>query len=305
MALFTVPRIKSIIAWFDSETQSNTQKQGIAWLRIIPFIALHMACFAVLSVGYSHVALLALILTYSLRMFAITGFYHRYFSHKTFKTHAWVETVFAFIGASSAQRGALWWAAHHRKHHRHSDTEHDLHSPRHGFWQSHMAWFLNHKAFATDYTVIQDFAKRKTLRWLNRFDIVAPFSLAVLLYAIGVVLEHVAPQLGTSGPQLLVWGFVLSTVLLFHVTVSINSIAHVWGQRRYATNDDSRNNALLALLTFGEGWHNNHHHYPNSVRQGFFWWEIDMTYWALRLMQLMRLTWDLKPVPVHVLRPST
>jgi stearoyl-CoA desaturase (delta-9 desaturase) len=304
MALFTASRTKSIIAWFDSETQSNTQKQGIAWLRIIPFIALHLACFTVVIVGYSHVALLALILTYSLRMFAITGFYHRYFSHKTFKTHAWVETVFAFIGASSAQRGALWWAAHHRKHHRHSDTEHDLHSPRHGFWQSHMVWFLDHKAFATDYAVIQDFAKRKTLRWLNRFDIVAPFSLAVLLYGIGAVLQHVAPQLGTSGPQLLVWGFVLSTVLLFHVTVSINSIAHVWGRRRYATNDDSRNNALLALLTFGEGWHNNHHHYPNSVRQGFFWWEIDMTYWALRLMQLLGLTWDLKPVPSKVLRPS-
>ncbi len=305
MALFHTQRVKSIIAWFDSETQSAERNSGIAWLRIIPFIALHAACLAVFIVGYSHTALLALILTYSLRMFAITGFYHRYFSHKTFKTHAWVETVFAFIGASSAQRGALWWAAHHRKHHRHSDTEHDLHSPRHGFWQSHMAWFLNHNAFATDYTVIQDFAKRKTLRWLNRFDIVAPFSLAVLLYAIGVLLEHVAPQLGTSGPQLLVWGFVVSTVLLFHVTVSINSIAHVWGQRRYATGDDSRNNALLALLTFGEGWHNNHHHYPNSVRQGFFWWEIDMTYWALRLMQLMRLTWDLKPIPVHVLRPST
>ncbi len=292
--------MKTLIAWFDSEAVSETAHNGIAWLRIVPFIALHLACFCVIWVGYSHTALVVMLATYAIRMFAITGFYHRYFSHKTFKTHPWVETVFAFIGASSAQRGPLWWAAHHRKHHRYSDTEKDLHSPKHGFWQSHMAWFLNHRAFATDYSVIQDFAKRKTLRWLNRFDIVAPFTLAVVLFALGSILEVYAPGLGTNGPQLLVWGFVLSTVLLFHVTVSINSIAHVWGKRRYATQDDSRNNALLAMLTLGEGWHNNHHHYPNSVRQGFFWWELDITYLALRLMQSLRLAWDLKPVPVHV-----
>ena len=292
--------MKTLIAWFDSEAVSDTANSGIAWLRIVPFIALHLACLSVFWVGYSHTALVVMLATYAIRMFAITGFYHRYFSHKTFKTHPWVETVFAFIGASSAQRGPLWWAAHHRKHHRYSDTEKDLHSPKHGFWQSHMAWFLNHRAFGTDYSVIQDFAKRKALRWLNRFDIVAPFTLAVMLYLLGTTLEVFAPGLGTSGPQLLVWGFVLSTVLLFHVTVSINSIAHVWGKRRYATADDSRNNALLAVLTLGEGWHNNHHHYPNSVRQGFFWWELDVTYLALRLMQSLRLTWDLKPVPVHV-----
>jgi stearoyl-CoA desaturase (delta-9 desaturase) len=305
MQLQTSRLIQSVIAWFDSETPGTGANNGIAWLRIIPFIGLHIACLAVFYVGYSPIALIVLILTYSLRMFAITGFYHRYFSHKTFKTHPWVETLFAFIGASSAQRGALWWAAHHRKHHRHSDTEQDLHSPRHGFWQSHMTWFLNQEAFATDYAVIQDFAKRPALRWLNRFDIVAPFTLAAALYVIGSILESIAPQLGTSGPQLLVWGFVLSTVILFHVTVSINSVAHVWGKRRYDTADDSRNNALLALLTFGEGWHNNHHHYPNSVRQGFFWWEIDMTYWTLRVMQMLRLTWDLKPVPKHIRSPQS
>lgn len=297
-------RTASIIAWFDSDAVDGSAAEGIAWLRVIPFIALHIACFAVFWVGYSHTALIAMLLAYAVRMFAITGFYHRYFSHKTFKTHAWMEAVFAFIGASSAQRGALWWAAHHRKHHRHSDTEHDLHSPRHGFWQSHMLWFLNHHAFTTDYSVIQDFAKRPILRWLNRFDMLAPFVLAIFMYGTGALLELIAPQLGTSGPQLLVWGFVVSTVLLFHVTVSINSVAHVWGRRRYQTGDDSRNNALLALLTFGEGWHNNHHHYPNSARQGFFWWEFDLTYLALRSMQALGLTWDLKPVPVHVKRQS-
>lgn len=297
---FPSSRLRTVVAWFDSEAVPEPKGDGVAWLRVLPFIGLHLACLAVFWVGYSHAALIALAVTYGLRMFAITGFYHRYFSHKTFKTRRWMEALFAFIGAASAQRGPLWWAAHHRHHHRHSDTERDLHSPIHGFWRSHMSWFLRHEAFATDYAVIQDFAKRPFLRWLNRFDIVAPAVLAALLYVLGELLARFAPGLGTDGPQLLVWGFVLSTVLLFHVTVSINSVAHVWGSRRYATRDDSRNNALLALLTFGEGWHNNHHHYPNSVRQGFFWWELDLTYLTLRAMQALGLTWDLKPVPARV-----
>jgi stearoyl-CoA desaturase (Delta-9 desaturase) len=292
--------LSAFIAWFDSEAVNGGRGHGIAWLRVIPFILLHLACLSVFWVGYSDAALIAMISTYALRMFAITGFYHRYFSHKSFKTHPWMETVFAFIGASSAQRGALWWASHHRKHHRYSDTEHDLHSPRHGFWRSHMTWFLNHDAFSTDYDVIRDFAKRPSLRWLNRFDMVAPTALALLLYGLGAALARLAPGLGTNGPQLLVWGFVLSTVLLFHVTVSINSIAHVWGSRRFDTDDESRNNALLALLTFGEGWHNNHHRYPNSVRQGFRWWELDLTFLVLCGMQALGLTWDLKPVPFYL-----
>ena len=296
--------LTSIIAWFDSDACAPGSERKVAWLRVLPFLALHLACLAVFWVGYSHAALLAMLAAYALRMFAITGFYHRYFSHKTFRTHPWMETLFAFIGASSAQRGPLWWASHHRRHHRHSDTELDLHSPRHGFWRSHMAWFLGQDAFATDYGLIRDFASRPSLRWLNRFDVVAPAMLALAMYLLGAALERWAPALGTSGPQMLVWGFVLSTVLLFHVTVSINSLAHVWGSRRYDTSDDSRNNPLLALLTFGEGWHNNHHHYPNSARQGFFWWELDLTYIGLRVLQALGLAWDLKPVPRHVRAPA-
>ena len=296
--------LTSLIAWFDSDACASGPERKVAWLRVLPFMALHVACLAVFWVGYSHAALLAMLAAYALRMFAITGFYHRYFSHKTFRTHLWMETTFAFIGASSAQRGPLWWASHHRHHHRHSDTELDLHSPRHGFWRSHMAWFLGQDAFATDYGLIRDFADRPALRWLNRFDVVAPASLALAMYLLGTALERWMPALGTSGPQMLVWGFVLSTVLLFHVTVSINSLAHVWGSRRYDTADDSRNNPLLAILTFGEGWHNNHHHYPNSVRQGFFWWELDLTYIGLRALQALGLAWDLKPVPRHVREPA-
>ena len=138
------------------------------------------------------------------------------------------------------------------------------------------------------------------LRFLDRFDILVPVALAVFLFLLGGWLETRAPGLGTNGPQLLIWGFFVSTVVLFHATVTINSLAHVWGKRRYQTRDDSRNNLWLALLTLGEGWHNNHHHYPASTRQGFYWWEIDITFYLLKAMSWVGLVWDLKPVPPRI-----
>ena len=146
-----------------------------------------------------------------------------------------------------------------------------------------------------------DLARFPELRWLDRYDVAVPLAMAVGLYALGALLERAAPGLGTSGPQLLVWGFFVSTVVLFHATVTINSLAHRFGSRRFATTDDSRNNLWLALLTFGEGWHNNHHFYSSSARQGFRWWEIDLTWYGLRLMALLGLVRDLKPVPEWVL----
>jgi stearoyl-CoA desaturase (delta-9 desaturase) len=196
----------------------------------------------------------------------------------------------------------LWWAAHHRHHHRHADTEHDIHSPRHGFWRSHMGWFLTPRSFATNHDAIKDLIRFPELRLLDRFDILVPILLAVLLFLGGGWLQQHAPGLGTNGPQLLVWGFFISTVVLFHITVTINSLAHRWGSRRFPTRDDSRNNWLLALLTFGEGWHNNHHHFPGSARQGFVWWEIDFTYYALRTLSVFGLVWDLKTVPTMLRR---
>ena len=128
-----------------------------------------------------------------------------------------------------------------------------------------------------------------------------PVALAVLLFVAGMALERWAPGLGTNGPQLLIWGFFVSTVVLFHATVTINSLAHRWGRQRFDTRDDSRNNLWLALITFGEGWHNNHHFFPGSARQGFRWWEIDLTWYGLRAMQALGLVRDLKPVPAWVL----
>ena len=290
----------TVLRWFDTSRDVDMDAERadrVDWLRVLPFVGLHLACVGVIWVGVSALAVSVALALYLLRMFAITGFYHRYFSHKAFRTSRALQFLFAVIGASSVQRGPLWWAAHHRHHHRHADTELDIHSPRHGFFRSHMGWFMTPRSFGTNLDAIKDLSRFPELRWLDRFDILVPVALATTLFALGGWLRYAFPQLHTSGPQLLIWGFFVSTVVLFHVTVTINSLAHRWGSRRYATRDDSRNNWLLALLTFGEGWHNNHHHYPGSARQGFVWWEYDLTYYLLRLMALFGLVHDLKTVP--------
>ncbi len=295
----------ALVRWFDTgaDVVEDADADRIDWLRVLPFLAMHLMCLGVIWVGFSWFALGVAVALYGVRMFAITGFYHRYFSHKAFKTSRAVQFFFALVGSASVQRGPLWWAAHHRNHHRHSDTELDVHSPvtRSFFW-SHMGWFLTKHGFRTDHAVIRDLEKFPELRWLDRYDILLPIALATGLYLLGGWLEHAHPQLGTSGPQLLIWGFFVSTIVLFHITVTINSLAHRWGSRRYATNDHSRNNSLLALLTFGEGWHNNHHHFPGAARQGFFWWEVDVTWYLLRAMSWLGLVWDLKSVPSDLRR---
>jgi stearoyl-CoA desaturase (delta-9 desaturase) len=231
-------------------------------------------------------------------MFAITGFYHRYFSHKTYKTSRVAQFIFGLIGTSATQRGPLWWAAHHRKHHKHSDDEHDVHSPRqHGLLWSHMLWFTTRPNFPTDLKYIPDMAKYPELRFLDRFDILPPVLLAVSCLLLGIGLNYWFPGLETSGAQMLIWGFFISTVVLFHATCTINSLSHMIGKQRYETGDDSRNSWFLAILTFGEGWHNNHHHYPHSVRQGFRWWEYDFTFYALWVMSKLGIIWDMRAVP--------
>lgn len=298
-------RFTALRRWFDTGAAdgSDDDARRIDWLRAAPFIAMHLACLGVLWVGVSPVALWVAAALYAVRMFALTGFYHRYFSHRTFRTSRAVQFAFALIGAACVQRGPLWWAAHHRQHHAHADTALDPHSPTvFGFLWSHMGWFLTPQAFRTEWSRIPDLAKYPELRWLDRYDTAVPVLLAIALYGLGALLHAVAPQLGTSGGQMLVWGFFVSTVVLFHATVTINSLAHRFGRRRFDTGDDSRNNAWLALLTFGEGWHNNHHFFPGSARQGFRWWEIDLTWYGLRLLALLGLVWDLKPVPAWVAR---
>jgi stearoyl-CoA desaturase (delta-9 desaturase) len=300
------PRRHTLRHWFDTRESGGPLEAASAdridWLRAAPFIGLHAGCLAVIWTGVSATALAVAGALYAVRMFALTGFYHRGFAHRTFRASRPVQLLFAIIGAACVQRGPLWWAAHHRNHHRAADTPLDPHSPRvHGFLWSHMGWFLTRRAFRTDFKRVSDLARYPELRWLDRYDIAVPTLLAATLLALGAALHRLAPRLGTDGPQLLVWGFCISTVALFHATVTINSLAHRWGSRRFATRDDSRNNFLLALLTFGEGWHNNHHRYPGTARQGFRWWEIDLTWYGLRLLGALGLISELRPLPARVL----
>ena len=295
--------LRSFIAWFDAGSAAidESREDGIDWARIIPFVGMHLACLMVIWVGWSPVAVGVAIASYVIRMFAITGFYHRYFSHRTFKTSRVAQFLFALLGATAVQRGPLWWAAHHRHHHAFSDQPADPHSPsQHGFVRAHMGWFLINKGFAPDLSRVRDLLRFPELRWLDRFDILAPVAYAVGLTALGTFLSHQAPQLHTSGLQMLAWGFFISTVVCYHGTYTINSLCHVFGRQRYDTGDDSRNNWLLALITLGEGWHNNHHHYPASTRQGFYWWEVDVTYYLLRALSACGIIWELKPVPERV-----
>jgi stearoyl-CoA desaturase (delta-9 desaturase) len=296
--------LTTLLRWFDNEAGDFPEDDGgrkIDWLRTVPFIVLHLACLAVFWVGVSPVAVGVAVGLYFLRMFAITGFYHRYFSHRTFRTSRPVQLLFALLGAAAAQRGPLWWAANHRHHHQNADAPKDIHSPRRcGFLWSHMGWFLCRVHFRTRSELVRDWLKFPELRFLDRYDSLVPAMMAIFLFAAGEFLAARFPEWQTNGWQLLVWGFVVSTIVLYHATFTVNSLAHVWGRRRYATRDDSRNNALLAVITLGEGWHNNHHHYPAAARQGFYWWEIDPTYYALRLMASVGLVWDLRPLPAAV-----
>lgn len=293
----------ALLRWFDaSAAEAGSAPQStrrVDWPRVLPFLLMHAGCLGVLWVGASPVAVGVAVALFALRMFAITAFYHRYFSHRAFRASRAAQFVFAALGASAVQRGPLWWASHHRHHHLHADQTADSHSAcKHGFLWSHVGWFLARETFATRLDHVRDLARYPELRWLDRYDVAVPALLAVTLYALGAGLE--AAGVATSGAQLVVWGFCLSTVLLYHATFTINSLAHQVGSRRYATRDNSRNNWWLALLTFGEGWHNNHHHFPGAARQGFYWWEVDLTYYGLRLLAALGVVWDLRPVPIAV-----
>ena len=257
---------------------------------------MHLSLVGLFFAGFSWIALGVCLITYVIRVFALTGGFHRYFSHNSYKTSRAFQFVLAFVGTSSAQMGPLWWASHHRHHHQHADKEDDVHSPRQrGFFWSHIGWLLCSKYAKTELSRVQDFAKYPELRLIDRFHSIPVLLLAFSMYGLGAFLQSRYPALGTSGFQMLMWGFFLSTVMVYHVTFCINSVTHMFGRRRYQTDDDSRNSLLLALLTFGEGWHNNHHRYPISTRQGFYWWEIDITYYILKILSWLRIVWDLRP----------
>lgn len=261
----------------------------------LAFIAAHLGFGLIFFTGYSTTALIVFVTTYIILAFGITGGFHRYFSHRSYKTNRVFQFVLAWIGTAAGQQGPLWWAAHHRDHHKLSDREGDVHSPHQDkFWYSHFGWILCPKNFPTKFERIKDFAKFPELRFVDYFYLLPPFSLALSLFLFGEFLANRYPHLETSGLQLLAWGFFGSMVTLYHVTFSINSIAHLFGTRRYATKDHSRNNPILAILALGEGWHNNHHRFPAAEKHAHRWWEIDMTHMILRFLSFFGVVRDLK-----------
>jgi stearoyl-CoA desaturase (delta-9 desaturase) len=303
-------------AWLDSDYQTEGVKARLAELakskprmeisRLAPFLFTHLGCLAVFWVGWSPVAVGLALAFFFFRIFSITAFYHRYFSHRAYKTSRIMQFLFAVSGLTAVQRGPLWWASNHRHHHRVSDQPTDLHSPvQSGFWWSHMGWMTCSTNMYTDYSRVPDLCKFPELVTLNRFDWFIPLVIFFGSFGLGALLENTMPELGTNGWQMLVWLFFISTTIVFQATCTINSLAHVFGTQRYEAGDTSRNNFWLALLTLGEGWHNNHHQYQGAARNGFFWWEIDITFYVLKVMQTLGLIWDLNPVPPQAYDRST
>ncbi len=284
------PRSRANAGRAAADEHDDIKHDDIMYPSAIPFVLVHLACFAAIWTGVSWTALALCIALYWLRIFGIGAGYHRYFSHRAFATSRAFQFVLAVLSQSTAQKSVLWWAAKHRHHHLHSDTEADVHSPRHmGFLYSHLGWIFSRRNDATDLVKVEDLARSPELRWLHRYELAPAAVLALICLAIG----------GWSG---LVVGFFWSTVLVYHATFCINSLAHVHGRRRYVTGDDSRNNWLLAIFTMGEGWHNNHHACQSSVRQGFRWWEYDATFYILEVLSWTRLVWNLKLPPHEVVR---
>ena len=272
------------------ERADSASSTDIVYPSAIPFVVVHLACIAAIWTGVTVQAVAIGVGLYWLRIFAIGAGYHRYFSHRAYETSRAFQFVLAFVAQTTAQKSVLWWAVNYREHHLHSDTELDVHSPRHfGFFYSHVGWIFARRQNETNFSRVADLAQYPELMWLHRYELAPPFALAVLCFLLA------------GWPGLIV-GFFCSTVAVYHATFCINSIAHLVGRRRYVTGDDSRNNWLLAIITMGEGWHNNHHAFQSSARQGFRWWEYDPTFYLLKLLERLGLVWNLKRPTVEVLR---
>ncbi len=250
---------------------------------VIPFFVLHMAALAILVWRpWTASAFGWLIGSYYFRMFGVTAGYHRYFSHRSYRMGRIPQFLMACLAQASGQKGVLWWAAHHRTHHRRSDQEGDIHSPRqNGLWWSHAGWVISNQHDDIEPGSIKDFARFPELVWISKHHWIPTLAFGAALAAVG-------------GWTAFLWGYVLATVVLYHGTFSINSLAHTWGTRRFATKDDSRNNFFLALVTLGEGWHNNHHFFPSSCRQGYRWWEVDITYYVLKFLSVLGIARDVR-----------
>lgn len=262
------------------DVTAEAAHDDIMYPSALPFVLVHLGCIAAIWSGVTGEALALCVMLYLLRMFAIGAGYHRYFSHRSYSTSRVFQFLLAFLAQSSAQKSILWWASKHRHHHLHSDTERDVHSPNHkGFIYSHLGWIFSRKHDKADLVKVADLTRYPELMWLHKHELLPPLALAILCFVV-------------AGWEGLVVGFLWSTVLVYHATFCINSLAHVRGSKRYVTGDDSRNNWLLAFFTMGEGWHNNHHADPRSARHGRRWWELDIAWLLIRLLERAGLARD-------------
>jgi stearoyl-CoA desaturase (delta-9 desaturase) len=264
---------------------------------VVPLVALHLACPLVLVTGTSAAAYWVFGTAAMVQVFGITLGYHRLLSHRSFKTGRVFQFTLALCGVLAGQNGPLWWVAHHRNHHRHADRPADTHSPRYGFFWSHMGWLFSPNCVRVRRDLVPDLERWPELRWLERHYYLVLLGYGIALYLLGEAWGRLDPASGTSGAQLILWGGVLSTVCVYHVIWSANSVCHRYGTRRFELPDESRNNAVVAILTFGDGWHHNHHYAPSSARHGFRWWEVDINYLALRLLALLGIVWGLRLPP--------
>jgi stearoyl-CoA desaturase (delta-9 desaturase) len=268
---------------------------------VMPLVLVHLGCGLVVLVGWSSVAIAAFLITSTLQIFGITVGYHRLLAHHSFKTSPPFQFMLALFGVLAGQNGPLWWVGHHRHHHRHSDRDQDVHSPRRGFFWSHMGWLFSPRCVPVRHELVRDLARRPELQLLQRYYYICNLGYALMMYAVGETWCYFNPVSAVSGVQLVIWGSMISTVFVYHSIWSANSFCHRYGTRRFATPDQSRNNILVSLVTFGDGWHHNHHFCPYSARHGFRWWEIDLNFAILRLLACVGIVWDLKLPPAGVL----
>jgi stearoyl-CoA desaturase (delta-9 desaturase) len=290
-------------------TQGNTLEeiklekiqQKLFFLERVRWLIHFITLAGIILIGISWLDFIILLISYYLGMLIVSISSHRYFSHKSFKTSRIFQFLLGWLTCTTVQRGPIWWASVHRHHHKYSDTSKDFHSPMTGFWHSHMGWLTDPKIINIDYRNVKDLTRYPELLWLDKWFDIPIIMMILFLGLFGFYLEVNYPNLGVSPAEMIVYSFLGRTVLLWHATFSINSLMHLVGKQRFATGDTSKNSLLLSLVTVGDGWHNNHHRYPSSARNGFYWWEIDVSYYLIKLLALLGLIWDIKPVPQAVL----
>lgn len=288
-----------------SELRIGPTQRRQARIVIIGMTIFHLGALGVLFTGASEVAVIAMIAYYLIRGFGVTGGFHRLLAHRAYKTGRVMQFLITLAGSLAVQGGPLWWVAHHRAHHRYTETDKDIHSPvTKGFWQAHIGWMGSPSSFNENGAGARDLHQYPELKFLQRHYAFIVLGQAAVIFLIGAAIGKLFPQSGTSGLQFLVWVYFFGTVALWHATFMVNSVCHTWGQRPFDAKDASTNNWLVVFLALGEGWHNNHHKFSNSARHGLLWWQFDLTWCVLVVLSKLGLVSDLKTPHQQVLQDA-